>query len=62
MAGGALDPQQRPLDEGVDRAGCRIAGGEWYSAYDNFCISSPGGLDIDHLVPLAEAWGRTSAA
>ncbi|OSZ55674.1 HNH endonuclease [Streptomyces pharetrae CZA14] len=37
-------------------APCRLAGGEWYSAYDNLYISSPGGLDIDHLVPLAEAW------
>ena len=37
-------------------APCRLTGGEWYSAYDNLYISSPGGLDIDHLVPLAEAW------
>jgi hypothetical protein len=37
-------------------APCRLTGGEWYSAYDNLYISSPSGLDIDHLVPLAEAW------
>jgi hypothetical protein len=37
-------------------APCTLSGGEWYSAYDNLYISSPGGLDIDHLVPLAEAW------
>jgi hypothetical protein len=37
-------------------APCRLTGGEWYSAYDNLFISSPGGLDVDHLVPLAEAW------
>ncbi|WP_434100801.1 HNH endonuclease family protein [Streptomyces pharetrae] len=37
-------------------ASCRLTDGEWYSAYDNLYISSPGGLDIDHLVPLAEAW------
>ena len=43
-------------------AGCRLAGGEWYSAYDNLYISSPGGLDIDHLVPLAEAWDSGASA
>ncbi|MER6345334.1 GmrSD restriction endonuclease domain-containing protein [Streptomyces sp. NPDC001595] len=37
-------------------AGCKLSGGEWYSPYDNLYISSPGGLDVDHLVPLAEAW------
>jgi len=37
-------------------AGCKLTGGEWYSAYDDLYISSPSGLDIDHLVPLAEAW------
>ena len=30
--------------------------GTWFSAYDNTAVSSAGNLDIDHLVPLAEAW------
>ncbi|MFE7037219.1 HNH endonuclease family protein [Streptomyces sp. NPDC057621] len=37
-------------------AGCRITAGEWYSFYDGITLTAPGGLDIDHMVPLAEAW------
>ncbi|MEW2297929.1 HNH endonuclease family protein [Streptomyces sp. NPDC006743] len=35
---------------------CRLTGGVWYSPYDDRYIEGPSGLDIDHLVPLAEAW------
>ncbi|MFF9212906.1 MULTISPECIES: HNH endonuclease family protein [unclassified Streptomyces] len=35
---------------------CTLTGGEWYSPYDDRYIDGPRGLDIDHLVPLAEAW------
>nr|WP_235903040.1 HNH endonuclease family protein [Streptomyces sp. 1-11] len=35
---------------------CVLSGGEWYSPYDDRYIDGPRGLDIDHLVPLAEAW------
>ncbi|MEU2588284.1 DUF1524 domain-containing protein [Streptomyces avermitilis] len=35
---------------------CTLSGGRWYSWYDNTVIDSPRGIDIDHLVPLAEAW------
>lgn len=27
-----------------------------YSYYDGLTLTAPGGLDIDHMVPLAEAW------
>ncbi|MEW2254995.1 HNH endonuclease family protein [Streptomyces sp. NPDC047869] len=37
-------------------ARCLLTGGEWYSPYDDQYIQGPRGLDIDHLVPLAEAW------
>lgn len=30
--------------------------GTWTSLYDNKKTSSPGDLEVDHLVPLAEAW------
>lgn len=30
--------------------------GEWFSIYDNKVTSDSGTFDIDHLVPLAEAW------
>ena len=36
--------------------GCKVTGGEWYSYYDGVTLTTPGGLDIDHMVPLAEAW------
>jgi hypothetical protein len=37
-------------------AGCSIRGGSWLSVYDGKTISNSSALDIDHLVPLAEAW------
>jgi hypothetical protein len=37
-------------------AGCRLSGGEWFSAYDGRRFTNASQLDIDHLVPLAEAW------
>lgn len=37
-------------------AGCLISGGTWISLYDDFTSSDPSDFDIDHLVPLAEAW------
>ncbi|GGU61194.1 hypothetical protein GCM10010274_57540 [Streptomyces lavendofoliae] len=37
-------------------AGCKLSGGEWLSYYDEQEVTDPGKLDIDHMVPLAEAW------
>ncbi|MFC5659736.1 HNH endonuclease family protein [Streptomyces nogalater] len=37
-------------------ARCALTGGEWYSPYDDRYLQGPRGLDIDHLIPLAEAW------
>ncbi|WP_435792378.1 HNH endonuclease family protein [Actinacidiphila glaucinigra] len=37
-------------------AGCALTGGRWYSYYDATYVDGPSGLDIDHVVPLAEAW------
>lgn len=37
-------------------AGCKIIGGEWLSIYDNVKVTDAGKLDVDHMVPLAEAW------
>ena len=37
--------------------GCRLNGGEWVSVYDGAVEQGTGrGFDVDHLVPLAEAW------
>ncbi|MFE6166153.1 hypothetical protein ACFQ7F_45500 [Streptomyces sp. NPDC056486] len=35
---------------------CKLTGGRWYSEYDDHYIEGPSGLDIDHRIPLAEAW------
>ncbi|WP_308293306.1 hypothetical protein [Streptomyces sp. YS415] len=35
---------------------CALSGGEWYSPYDDVYVDAVGGLDVDHMVPLAEAW------
>jgi hypothetical protein len=37
-------------------AGCSLSGGRWFSKYDGVTTTDPSGFDIDHLVPLAEAW------
>jgi uncharacterized membrane protein YhaH (DUF805 family) len=37
-------------------AGCSISGGEWYSAFDGVSTTDPSSFDIDHFVPLKEAW------
>lgn len=39
-----------------DVQGCRVVGGTWVSAYDGESTSNPSSFDIDHMVPLAEAW------
>lgn len=37
-------------------SGCTIQYGVWHSYYDDTYFSDPSKLDIDHLVPLKEAW------
>ena len=37
-------------------AKCKLTGGKWISSYDGVKYSDASKLDIDHLVPLAEAW------
>lgn len=35
---------------------CELIGGLWYSAYDGIITDDDSGLDVDHMVPLSEAW------
>ena len=35
---------------------CKLTGGKWLSAYDGKTLTNASQLDVDHLVPLAEAW------
>ena len=37
-------------------AKCKLTGGTWISSYDGVTYKDASKLDIDHLVPLAEAW------
>ncbi|MBW3356596.1 HNH endonuclease family protein [Streptomyces microflavus] len=43
-------------------AGCKLTGGTWISYYDGQEVTSAGALDIDHMVPLAEAWDSGASA
>lgn len=36
--------------------GCTVADGRWYSPYDGVTTTSARSFDIDHEVPLKEAW------
>ncbi len=45
--------------EGTDvstNTNCKVTSGRWLSAYDNKQFVDPEKLDIDHMVPLANAW------
>jgi hypothetical protein len=35
---------------------CAISGGLWRSTYDGFTVRDASKLDVDHIVPLKEAW------
>jgi hypothetical protein len=37
-------------------ARCSLTGGTWYSPYDSRTLTAASQADIDHMVPLAEAW------
>ncbi|WP_434588980.1 HNH endonuclease family protein [Streptomyces sp. A5-4] len=37
-------------------AACAAVSGKWYSEYDGATWSAASDVDIDHMVPLAEAW------
>lgn len=37
-------------------SGCAAVSGSWYSEYDGATWAAASDLDIDHMVPLAEAW------
>ncbi|MFD5416808.1 HNH endonuclease family protein [Streptomyces sp. NPDC127069] len=43
-------------------AECRAVSGTWKSLYDGVTVNEASKLDIDHMVPLAEAWRSGAAA
>lgn len=54
------------LDEATKKPGqgarCALDGGEWRSYYDEETVTEARKLDIDHMVPLAEAWDSGASA
>jgi Protein of unknown function (DUF1524) len=56
--GGGCDTRQVVLKRDADSysGNCPVTSGKWYSYYDGITLTSPSDLDIDHVVPLAEAW------
>lgn len=54
------------IDEAVKAptvgSGCSLTSGRWVSPYDNASWTDIADLDIDHLVPLAEAWDSGASA
>lgn len=41
---------------------CAAVSGSWYSEYDGATWTAAADLDIDHMVPLAEAWRSGAGA
>ena len=56
--GGGCDTRQVVLKRDADyySGNCPVTSGKWYSYFDGVIVYSPSGIDIDHVVPLAEAW------
>jgi hypothetical protein len=46
----------------VTDSSCASTSGSWYSPYDGATWTAASDLDIDHLVPLAEAWDSGAGA
>ncbi|MGW0578016.1 HNH endonuclease family protein [Streptomyces sp. NPDC002920] len=42
--------------------GCSLTGGSWFSPYDAVTVDDAASLDVDHMVPLAEAWDSGASA
>jgi hypothetical protein len=43
-------------------SGCTLTGGRWFSYYDRVSWTDQSRIDIDHMVPLAEAWDSGASA
>lgn len=56
--GGGCDTRQVVLKRDADyySGSCPVTSGKWYSYYDGVTVYSQSEIDIDHIVPLAEAW------
>lgn len=61
METGAIPARRPQIQEATYPAeigsGCRITSGRWTSEFDGVQTQDPSTFDVDHFVPLAEAWG-----
>lgn len=48
--------QEESLRSVTFSSGCTVGTGEWFSYYDGLTWTAASDVDIDHFVPLAEAW------
>ncbi len=46
----------------VKVSGCNVVAGTWRSVYDDRTLNTPAKVDIDHVVPLANAWRSGASA
>ncbi|WP_308441869.1 HNH endonuclease family protein [Planotetraspora phitsanulokensis] len=57
---GACDTRETVLKRDgtsvVTNSSCAATSGRWYSPYDGATWTAASDVDIDHMVPLAEAW------
>ncbi|MCI3226794.1 HNH endonuclease family protein, partial [Streptomyces sp. NP-1717] len=57
---GACDTRETVLKRDgsnvVTNSSCAATSGSWYSEYDGATWTAASDVDIDHMVPLAEAW------
>ncbi|HKN38705.1 MAG TPA: hypothetical protein VJ456_06320, partial [Acidimicrobiia bacterium] len=51
-----------PVVEERSAGSCKVLSGDWLSAWDGRTFTDPAKLQIDHVVPLAEAWDSGAAA
>jgi hypothetical protein len=42
--------------ESKTKTDCSLVGGTWASAYDGVKTTNPSSFDVDHFIPLKEAW------
>jgi hypothetical protein len=49
-------------DVKVENKSCKISSGQWPDPYTKKTLSDPKSVDIDHIVPLAEAWRSGASA
>ncbi|MET4640083.1 cell wall-binding repeat-containing protein [Mycetocola sp. 2940] len=54
-----IQESQIPVTPG---ASCSVTSGQWYSWYDGSTWTNPADVDIDHFVPLSEAWQSGAGA